>query len=292
MIKSMTAYSRHSKDTSNGRYTLELHSVNRKIMDFAIYLPKDLLRFDIDLRKWLMQGLERGQITVRLFVQQDNISVDSNYILQLKKLKETWENISAELGYNPEKAIDFSFVISQFSPQTHFNEAEEEKIKDLLFELTQEGLKQLLKMKCKEGKAIEVDLQNRLKSIEEILQKIHQKKELPVARYRKRILEVLESYSANSFDLVEKASREVAIFAEKMDIAEELMRLHTHIAHFRNYLVSPERAIGKVLEFLIQEMQREINTLGSKASDSEIIPFVIYIKSELEKMKEQIQNIE
>ena len=84
----------------------------------------------------------------------------------------------------------------------------------------------------------------------------------------------------------------MAIFAEKIDIAEELMRLETHIVHFRNYLVSSEKAIGKVLEFLMQEMQREINTLGSKASDSEIIPLVIYIKSELEKMKEQIQNIE
>lgn len=183
-------------------------------------------------------------------------------------------------------------MVSHFSPPICFNQAEEEKIKAFLFELMQEGLKQLLKMKCEEGKAIEVDLQNRLKSIEEALQKIHQKKELPIERYRKRILRVLETHQANSPDLMEKAAREVAIFAEKMDIAEELMRLHTHIIHFRNYLVSSEKAVGKILEFLIQEMQREINTLGSKASDSEIIPLVIYIKSELEKMKEQIQNIE
>lgn len=292
MIKSMTAYSRCSKTTSDGRYTLELHSVNRKIMDFAIYLPKDLLRFDIDVRKWLAQELERGQITVRLLVQQESIHPDSNYILQLKKSKEKWENISRELGYNPDKTIDFSFVLSHFSPPIYCNQAEEEKIKACLFELTQEGLKQLVNMKREEGKAIEVDLRNRLKNIEETLQKIHQKKDLPIERYRKRILEVLEAYRANSPDLVEKAGREVAIFAEKMDIAEELMRLETHIVHFRNYLVSSEKAVGKVLEFLMQEMQREINTLGSKASDREIMPLVIYIKSELEKMKEQIQNIE
>ena len=292
MIKSMTAYSRCSKTTSDGRYTLELHSVNRKIIDFAIYLPKDLLQFDLDLRKWLAQDLERGQITVRLLVQQDSISADSSYLLQLKKSKEKWENISHELGYNPDKTIDFSFVVSHFSPPIYFNQAEEEKIKAFLFDLVQEGLKQLLKMKCEEGKAMESDLQNRLKSIEESLQKIDQKKELPVERYRKRILKVLETYQANSPDLMERAAREVTIFAEKMDIAEELMRLHTHIIHFRNYLFSSEKAIGKILEFLTQEMQREINTLGSKASDSEIIPLVIYIKSELEKMKEQIQNIE
>ncbi|HEV3269640.1 MAG TPA: YicC/YloC family endoribonuclease [Candidatus Rhabdochlamydia sp.] len=287
----MTAYSRCSKTTSNGSYTLELHSVNRKIIDFAIYLPKDFLQFDIDLRKWLAQELERGQITVRLLMQQNNIKADSNYLLQLKETKEKWENISHELGYDS-KTIDFSFVVSHFSPPIYLNQAEEEKIKTFLFELTQEGLKQLLKMKCKEGEAIQIDLQNRLKSIEGALQKIHQKKELPVDRYRKRILRVLEAYQANSPDLVEKAGREVAIFAEKMDIAEELMRLETHIVHFHNYLVSSEKAVGKILEFLIQEMQREINTLGSKASDSEIIPLVIYIKSELEKMKEQIQNIE
>ncbi len=292
MIKSMTAYSRRSKTTPNGRYVLELHSVNRKVIDFAIYLPKDLLRFDIDLRKWLTQELERGQITVRLLLQQDNVNTDNNYISELKKSKEKWENISSSLGYNPDKTIDFSFVISHFSPPIYFNETEEEKMKALLFELTQESLEQLLKMKHEEGKAIEIDLQNRLKSIEEHLRKIHQKKELPIARYRKRILEALEAYHANSVDLMEKAGREVAIFAEKMDITEELVRLDTHIAHFRKYLVSSERAVGKVLEFLIQEMQREINTLGSKASDSEIIPLVIYIKSELEKMKEQVQNIE
>lgn len=292
MIKSMTAYSRCSKTTPNGRYVLELHSVNRKVIDFSIHLPKDLLRFDIDLRKWLTQELERGQITVRFLVQQDNVNTDSNYISELKQFKEKWENISSSLGYNPDKSIDFSFMISHFSPPIYFNEIEEEKMKALLFELTQESLEQLLKMKCEEGKAIEIDLQNRLKSIEESLRKIHQKKELPVARYRKRILEVLETYHANSFDLMEKAGREVAILAEKIDITEELVRLDTHIAHFRKYLVSSDRAVGKVLEFLIQEMQREINTLGSKASDSEIICLVIYIKSELEKMKEQIQNIE
>jgi uncharacterized protein (TIGR00255 family) len=292
MIKSMTAYSRCSKTTSDGSYILELHSVNRKIMDFAIYLPKDLLRFDVDLRKWLAQDLERGQITVRLLVQHENINSDSNYILQLRKSKENWENISYELGYNPDKAIDFSFVLSHFSPPIYFNQAEEEKIKAFLFELAQEGLKQLVKMKREEGKAIEADLQNRLKNIEETLQKIHQKKEIPIERYRKRILEVLKAYQANSSDLVEKASREVAIFAEKMDVAEELMRLETHVIHFRNYLISSEKAVGKTLEFLIQEMQREINTLGSKANDSEIIPLVIYVKSELEKMKEQIQNVE
>ncbi|QZA58968.1 YicC/YloC family endoribonuclease [Candidatus Rhabdochlamydia porcellionis] len=288
----MTAYSRCSKTTSDGSYILELHSVNRKIMDFAIYLPKDLLRFDVDLRKWLAQDLERGQITVRLLVQHENINSDSNYILQLRKSKENWENISYELGYNPDKAIDFSFVLSHFSPPIYFNQAEEEKIKAFLFELAQEGLKQLVKMKREEGKAIEADLQNRLKNIEETLQKIHQKKEIPIERYRKRILEVLKAYQANSSDLVEKASREVAIFAEKMDVAEELMRLETHVIHFRNYLISSEKAVGKTLEFLIQEMQREINTLGSKANDSEIIPLVIYVKSELEKMKEQIQNVE
>jgi uncharacterized protein (TIGR00255 family) len=288
----MTAYSRCSRIAPDGRYTLELHSVNRKIMDFSIYLPKELLRFDVDLRKWLAQELERGQITVRLLVQHENIYSDSNYILQLRKCKENWENISRELGYNPDKTIDFSFVLSHFSPPIYFNQAEEEKIRAFLWELTQEGLKQLVKMKREEGKAIEVDLQNRLKNIEEALQKVHQKKELPIERYRKRILEVLKAYQANSHDLVEKAGREVAIFAEKMDIAEELMRLQTHMIHFRNYLFSSEKAVGKVLEFLMQEMQREITTLASKASDSEIIPLVIYVKSELEKMKEQIQNIE
>src|ERR1700677_5172778 len=108
MIKSMTAYSRVSMNSPLGRFVVEIHSVNRKMLDMSLHLPKDLLRFDIEMRKWLSQYLERGQITLRLTVQSEGIAgkLFSSYSTQLKGLKEGWEKLARELGFDPAKMID------------------------------------------------------------------------------------------------------------------------------------------------------------------------------------------
>lgn len=295
MIKSMTAYSRMSASSPLGKFVIEIHSVNRKMLDMSLYLPKDLLRFDIELRKLMGQYLERGQVTLRLTMQGEGASskLFSHFSSQLKVLKEGWEKVARDLGYDPGKMVDLPFLVSQLSsmPPPESKE-DEEAIAESLKSAVESGLKDLLKMKEKEGGVLAADLLKRLEMIEENASAVEQRKELPLEYYRKKLIERLQEIGQAAQEHEERILREVALMAEKMDITEELVRLRTHIGQFRNYLASKEKAVGRTLDFLTQEMHREINTLGAKSGDSEISAHVVKMKSELDKIREQVQNIE
>jgi uncharacterized protein (TIGR00255 family) len=295
MIKSMTAYSRASVNSPLGRLVIEIHSVNRKLLDMSLYLPKDLLRFDIEIRKWLNYFLERGQVTLRLSLQSEGIGqkLFSNYSLQLKALKEGWEKLARELGYDPQKTVDLPFLVSQLqiAPPTESQE-DEEAVKTSLKAGVDIALQELMQMKEAEGKTLALDIQKRLTIIQESIAAVELKKEFPLVHYRKKLMERLQEIGHLHGEAEERIIREVALLAEKMDVTEELVRLHTHIEQFHHHLFSHERAIGRTLDFLTQEMHREINTLGAKSADSETSLYVVKIKSELDKIREQVQNIE
>lgn len=295
MIKSMTAYSRASVNSPLGRFVVEIHSVNRKMLDMSLYLPKDLLRFDIEVRKWLGKFLERGQVTLRLTLQSEGVGgkLFTNTLTQLKNLKEGWEKLCIELNYDPHKMVDLPFLVNQLqsSPASDSKE-EEEAIKSALKQAVDSALQDLMQMKETEGKTLVLDIQKRLKIIEENISAVELKKELPLVHYRKKLMERLKDVGHLHGEAEERIAREVALLAEKMDVTEELVRLKAHIEQFRHHLFSPEKAVGRTLDFLTQEMHREINTLGSKSSDSEISLYVVKVKSELDKIREQVQNIE
>lgn len=290
----MTAYSRASVSSPLGRFVVEIHSVNRKMLDFSLYLPKDLLRFDIDVRKWLSKSLERGQITVRLSLQSEGVSgrLFSNYLAQLKSLKEGWEKIAEELSYNPQEVIDLPFLVNQLQTVQVGESEEEEAIKTALKEGIESALADLMAMKETEGKALVFDIQKRLKTIEEAVTAVELKKEVPLVHYRKKLLERLKEIGHLDTEVEERVTREVLLLTEKMDVTEELVRMRSHIEQFRHHLRSSEKSIGRTLDFLTQEMQREINTLGSKSADSDLSLYVVKMKSELDKIREQVQNIE
>jgi uncharacterized protein (TIGR00255 family) len=295
MIKSMTAYSRVSASSELGRFVIEIHSVNRKMLDMSLYLPKDLFRFDIEIRKWLSQYLERGQITLRLALQSESVSnkLFSMYSIQLKVLKEEWDKLAYELGYDPGKMVDLPFLVSQLQTISSFESTEDEQtLKTSLKEGVDRALQELMQMKEAEGKILALDIQKRLKLIEENIAAIELKKELPLIHYRKKLIDRLKEVELLHAEAEERINREIILLAEKMDITEEIVRLCTHIEQFRLRLFSQEKAVGRTLDFLTQEMHREINTLGSKSADSEISLYVVKIKSELDKIREQVQNIE
>ncbi|MES2121668.1 MAG: YicC/YloC family endoribonuclease [Chlamydiota bacterium] len=295
MIKSMTAYGRSSKTSKAGRFVVEIHSVNRKMLDISIYLPKELLRFDIDVRKWISASVERGQLSVRVTALSEGVAGAEfpRYLTQLKGLKEGWEQLSRSLGYDPEKAIDLPFLVAQMQ-EGALTDAKEvtEETKSALKELVDEAIQELLAMKENEGKALAVDIQNRLKTIEEKVTTIEELRDEPLIYYRKKLHERLKEVFPTHAEMEERVAREIALLAEKMDVTEELVRLRTHIEHFRHHLFSHEKAIGRTLDFLTQEMHREINTLGSKSQNSDISQAVIAVKGEIEKIREQVQNIE
>jgi uncharacterized protein (TIGR00255 family) len=289
MVKSMTAYSRVSASAPFGHFVVEIHSVNHKMLDMSIYLPKSFLCFDIEVRKWLSNLLERGQVTLRLTMQGEGEKFFSNYLAQLKNLKEGWEKLCRELNYDPNAMIDLSFLVNQLQdlPVVESKE-EEEATKAILKEAVESALGPLMQMKETEGKALVLDIQKRLNIIEENIFAIELKKEIPLAHFQKKLLERLKDIGQFHVEAEERIAREVALLAEKMDITEELVRIRDHIDKFRRHLFSLEKAVGRTLDFLTQEMHREVNTLGVKSSASDISE----IKAELNKIREQVQNIE
>ncbi len=294
MIKSMTAYSRASGPSALGRLVVEIHSVNRKMLDLSVYLPKDFLRFDIEVRKWLGKFLERGQITFRLNIQDDGLqgNLYSSYLIQLKNLKDKWEKLCRELHYDPKEMIDLPFLVSQLEQPLITESMEEKEILKALKQVVDHALDDLMKMKEFEGGKLVLDIQKRLEMIEESVSTVERKKELPLIFYQNKLIERLKSVGQLQGEAEDRIAREVALLAEKMDVTEEIERLKGHIEQFRLHLLSQEKAIGRTLDFLTQEMHREINTLGSKSSDSEISFLVVRMKSELDKIREQVQNIE
>lgn len=294
MLKSMTAYSRASRHTPIGHFVVELHSVNRKTLDVSVYLPKQLLRFDVQMRQWLSNFVERGQVTIRVSLRQEEGGGEtfSWELAQLKNLKKRWEIIAKELGYSPEKQIDFSFLVSQIKESSVLDSKEEEEIGQVLQNLVQQAGKEFVLMKETEGEVLRLDIEKRLEHIEEKLTCIESVKEEPLVRYKKKLHDRLKELIEEDRELEERILREVALLAEKMDITEELVRMRSHLKQFKQRLHADEKTLGKTLDFLTQEMHRETNTLGAKCADSGITVEVIGIKAELEKVREQVQNIE
>ncbi|NGX39382.1 MAG: hypothetical protein KR126chlam1_00709 [Chlamydiae bacterium] len=290
MTRSMTAYSRVVSEEKRGlSWVVEIHSVNRRHLDLHIHLPKEFMCFDVDLRKEISKSLFRGNVTVKVFLRKEQKGSVS--LSLLKSLKKEWEKIASDLGYSKE-SINLPFLLKELE-QSSFDAlgVGEKTIRAELKRTMEKALELLIQMKTKEGKALSIDLTKRLKSISAHLNKIEKLAGASVVKKKKKLLEVLASVLEESTE-DERVLREVAIFAEKVDTSEELTRLHSHIVQMAALLEKAGQSKGKSLDFLTQEMLRETNTIASKAADLKITQLSLQIKGELEKIKEQVQNIE
>lgn len=295
MIKSMTAYGRAKSSSPVARWVVELHSVNRKMLDINVNLPREFLRFDLEVRRWLSDKIQRGQITVRISLEQEDFAKSlSSSLATLKPLKAGWEKVARALGYDPKKEIDLSFLCARMPPVSSMDFGEkEEAVKKALQSTLNSALKELQEMKEREGQHLVKDVKMRLSLIEDGAQKIAKVAPKATENFRKKLLErVQEVAKRQDKEIEERILKEVAIFAEKCDITEELTRLSSHIEQFRHYLASDDKTVGRTLDFLTQELNREINTIASKAQEGKIAHLTVMMKSELEKIREQLQNIE
>lgn len=292
MLTSMTGFGRSICDSAFGRLIVEAQSINRKYLEVFVSLPKELSRYEPDVRKWVSELITRGQVSVRIYLLPNESTFSKQFpdVQALKSLKEGWEKIATQLGYSTE-TIDFSFLLSRL-PETSKLEAAKEEDLPILQKAVEEALKGLLQMKQTEGKALAQDLQLRLKELARMLGEIEQLAPEASHRMHHRLKEKMEEVFRPSVELEERLLREVALFAEKVDISEEITRFRSHISQFTELLHPKGNAIGRKMDFLIQEMGREVNTIGSKSTETKISYWVVEMKSELEKMREQIQNIE
>lgn len=292
----MTAYSRSVLTTSLGRFVVELQSVNRKHLEINTFLPKTLYCFDSDIKKWVAHVVRRGQVNIRVsaaFEQQSAAIVKPNLCLAAQ-LKASWDEIASHLQLTPSP---FPLQLLAEEEGILFYEdvlQDEELVRESLSSLFAQALNQLVAMKLKEGEALHNDIATRLSRLKVFIDKIVHKAPDAIKKFREKLAaklhEALAAWAPTEND--DRLIREVCLFADKVDIAEEITRFNSHLDQFGQVLDSDEEGVGKTLEFILQELNREANTIGSKSADVEISRLIIEIKSELERIREQIQNVE
>lgn len=292
MIKSMTGFGRgHS--VLNGRdITVEIRSVNHRYYEFTSRLPRAFTFAEERLKTLLQGSISRGKVEVSVLVQNvtavsENIIANKEvigaYISALREIKDEF-GLEDDLALSDVMRLPDAFTVVKA-------ETDEEQLWEDLKAVTEEALGNFIKMRENEGARMKADIASRLDLIEKNVSFVEERSPMIVESYRKRLYdrmcEVLEGKGADENRIL----LEAGIFSEKTAVDEETVRLRSHIAQFREMLESAE-PIGRKLDFLVQEMNRETNTIGSKVQDIEVTKVVVDQKSEIEKIREQIQNIE
>ncbi|WML35148.1 YicC/YloC family endoribonuclease [Clostridium sp. OS1-26] len=292
MIKSMTGFGRGSVEQDGRSFIVEIKSVNHRYCDLNIKMPKSFLSFEDKIRKTVLEKISRGKVDVFITQnKQEKIGVkavlDENladsYVECLKKIKDK---------YDIKEGLSIS-LIAKFPDVVILKQEEEdmESIWETLSNPLKEAIGLLVEMREKEGLKLKKDILSKCDYIKQSLDKIEKRSPFVVSEYKEklngRLKELLQDYQVDE----NRIAMEVAIFGDKACIDEEIVRLNSHLVQLRETF-NLDEPIGRKLDFILQEMNRETNTIGSKANDLEITNSVLNIKNEIEKIREQIQNIE
>ena len=291
-LTSMTGYGRAEVEHQGRIWTVEVKSVNNRFLDAKIKLPRNYHALEDPIRKKIGAYHQRGRVDLVVAVSGDfsdlvRIGIDTNLA---RLYKDRLEELAAELGLDsrPELAL----LIGLPDVLTREQQSEDlEEIWPLLESALDEGFGQCLEMRVREGEALAADLAERLKIFTEVLDSIEQNIPSIIAERENGLRERLEKL-LGTIDLdPARLAQEVAVLVDKSDVTEELVRLRSHIGQLRELLES-SAPVGRKLDFLIQEFLREVNTIASKINDADNAHKTVALKSELEKMREQVQNIE
>jgi uncharacterized protein (TIGR00255 family) len=292
MIKSMTGYGRVVALLDGRNIVVEAKSVNHRFLEISLRTPSALFPLEMEYKKKIGERFKRGRIDVSIRLEGEgadiskvnlNLEIAHNYFDVLNRLKDEFH------FQEPITLKSLTVFRDIFTPPS-----ETQLSPDFLNEVEktlQEALSMLGNMRQDEGLALYSDMQMRLKVITEIMETIRLRAPQVVLEYQKRLADRIKELTAGLAIDDARLAQEVAIMADRCDITEELVRMQSHISQFEALLQS-EDAEGKKIDFLLQEMNREINTIGSKSNDAEITRQVIEAKSELGKVREQAQNIE
>ena len=298
MPKSMTGYGRAQRLAEGRDVLVEIRAVNHRYYEFSARLPRTAMYLEEKLKTLLNGKIVRGKVEVAVtIVRPDgkdaqiavNRSVAEGYVNALRAM-------NAEIGSADHAWLEDDLTLSSLlrlpDVFTVTKEQEDEaQIWSIVSETAQEALASFLEMRRVEGERLSADLLNKLSGLEQMLKQIEEIEPSVAESYRERLYTKLKDLLGDTQIDQQRILTEAAIFAEKTAIDEETVRLHSHIAQFRELLNSAE-PVGRKLDFLVQEMNREVNTIGSKAQELRITKLVVDMKSEIEKLREQIQNIE
>ena len=289
----MTAYGRGEIQKEGVLFIAEIRSLNNRYRDVILRISKNYQALENELKSVITSRIRRGRIEVTIQIEKDaEESLDNlelNWPLVNTYFK-FFNQMNERFGLNQEIKID-SLLQLKDAILLKPNEADVEKVMSGLEDVLRLALDSLDVMRMKEGEAIQADISERLTLVEGLLNQVDYRAPILIEEYREKLTNKI-SHMLLDVELEEsRFAQEVAFFAERSDITEEIVRIRSHLEQFREYL-SRDDTLGRRLDFLIQEINREVNTLSAKASDSFISKLVVEMKAELEKLREQAQNVE
>jgi uncharacterized protein (TIGR00255 family) len=293
MITSMTGFGRRQAPWLDGNVTVEARSVNHRFLEIVVRLPKSMGTLEDRLKKAIQEHCARGRIELTVSIQGTTKGGARSLHLDGEVAKQYYDALrSLQRRLRLGGTIDLRlvagcrdlFVLSE-------QPADDPKLEKLIERLGKQVIKDLVKMRKKEGRLLGEDILNRLKTIDELKGEVAKRapsvSEELFARMKERVQQLLNGHTLD----LQRLYQELAIYADRSDITEELVRLGAHMVQFRQTVEGGQPA-GKTLDFLIQEMGREVNTIGSKSGDISIARAVVQMKAELERLREQVQNVE
>jgi uncharacterized protein (TIGR00255 family) len=295
MLVSMTGYGQAFIEKENYKISIEMKSINHRFSEITIRMPRQFLFLEEKLKKTVSKYVQRGKVDVFLTVEgeglvQRTLQIDWNLIDEFKGMHEEAERrLGVFQQLSLEKLMLHPDVVSILEKENHSE--------TLAFEIittTERAAKELLEMRLKEGDSLYQDLKQRLARLTSLSKDITTHAPSVVEAYHHRLLKRVDEFLAGKIELDEgRLLTEIAVFADKANVDEELTRLNSHIEQFLTVIEADNNnPVGRKLDFLVQEMNREVNTIGSKSNDIHINKQVVELKAELEKIKEQVQNIE
>ena len=287
---SMTGYGRAMRELDGRQLTIELKSVNHRFLDLSFRMPRNLMFLEDDARKRIGARLSRGHVDV--FMTYRNARSDARSVQVDRALFDAYVGALSGLvdsGVQDDRSL---MSIARLPDVLVVTEAEEDQdaLRALLKETLDAALDQLIEMRRREGAEMKKDLSFRTNRIEEMTNAVEARYPETVEEYTRRLRASIEELIGKNVDET-RLLTEVAVMADRSAIAEETVRLHAHIAQLRECLEKAE-PVGRRIDFLVQELNREVNTISSKSQDVPITQLVVSMKAEIEKLREQLQNIE
>jgi uncharacterized protein (TIGR00255 family) len=296
MIRSMTGYGEAEREIEAGRVRVEIKTLNHRFLNTHLRTPPGLDRHEPQMQKWIRPFLARGHVNVSVTIERDGSQTAERLpeldLERARRYRELLDTLGSELGIPGEVTLDgvarFGDLFRAPEPQRRFDVDA-----DVLQAVTEQAARDVRAMREAEGQRLEVDLRGRIDAMAGHLDQIEARAPERLVSERERLRAAIRELADRDDVDEERLARELAYLADKWDISEELVRFRSHIELFLEALAEPsDEGVGKRLGFIAQEMHREANTIGSKANDTEIGRAVVGVKEELERLREQLENVE
>ncbi len=292
LLASMTGFGRVHKHFGDYSITVEMKSVNHRFCEINVRLPRQMMILEETIKKRINNHINRGRVEVFINIEGNKL-ISKTLKVDWKLLDEYYQALlSSKERYKIEDPVTLQLLLNQ-SDIVEVVEKEElaETFEENLVEMIDIAIKKLIAMRYEEGSKLLEDINANLTYIEESCKEISAYAPVVIEQYRVRLQKKIEELTEGLID-ESRLITEVTIFSDKVDINEEITRINSHINQFHKTLQGTEEVVGRKLDFLVQELNREINTIGSKANNADIAHYVVNMKTKLEKIKEQVQNIE